>query len=490
VYGSALADASAVQDAGGMTMQRRGSALIASVLAGTLLLIALCLFLGSTPTNAAFPDAKVSAAKRDAGVELSPGESREANPGETVTYTHVITNTGCCGDTFEIEALSLANWPIELLGDGSPEGTRRLSLSLGEGMTVTFEVSTTVPTTATGGSVDAVVTATSQFDTNVQDVITDTVIVRAYIHLPLVLRNYPPPWQQANHTGGISFYDVAPCPSNHLLQYAGTTSNGLYHSTDGGEDWQHWGFEGWATPVVWNPANCSEAFVAVWGEGVYRVAEHATPINQGLNEPYLYSLAISPDGQTLYAGSREHGVFKTDTTSIDWTPINEGISDQRIRSLYIISDTLYAGSRECTFYYSDDGGSSWESEAILDGGKEGDCGDAQVWAIEDAGGVLYASLGLSKGLYRRPAAGDWEQVSDVPAVDIFRFGLLHHQSHLYVSTYGHGVYTCGGDGHCQPLPNGGLRTPNIRGLEVASINGEWHLLAGSDDGVWWVPLAD
>jgi len=461
-----------------------------SVLAGTLLLIALCLFLGSAPASAAILDADSAAVKQDAGVELSPGESRRADPGEIVSYTHIITNTGSSSDTFEIEAISLANWPTELFGAGWPEGAGPLTLQLNKGMTATFGVSITVPTTATGGSADVVVTATARSDRNVRDVVTDTIVVRVYIHLPLVLRNYPPPWRQADRTSGISFYDVAICPSNHLLQYAGTTSNGLFHSVDGGRSWQYWGLEGWATPVVLNPANCSEAFVAVWGDGVYRVTEQATPINQGLDELYLYGLAISADGQALYAGSREHGVYKTDTTSINWISINENISDLRIRSLYIIDDTLYAGSRECTYYYSDGGGSSWESETILDGGKEGACEDAQVWAIEEAEGLLYASLGLGKGLYRRPAGGDWEQVSDVPAVDIFRFGLLYHQSRLYVGAYGHGVYTCGADGRCQPLPNGGLGSLNIRGLRVANIDGEWRLLAGSEDGVWWVPLVD
>ena len=69
-------------------MRKRGPALIVSVLAGTLLLIALCLFLGSAPASAAILDADIAAVELDAGVELSPGESRRADPGEIVSYTH------------------------------------------------------------------------------------------------------------------------------------------------------------------------------------------------------------------------------------------------------------------------------------------------------------------------------------------------------------------------------------------------------------------
>ncbi len=314
-----------------------------------------------------------------------------------------------------------------------------------------------------------------------------------YIYLPLVIRNYPPPWQQASGTDEIVFYDVAVCPSDPLLQYAGTKSDGLYHSKDGGNAWQHWALDGRATPVVVNPTNCNEAFVAAWGSGVYRVTgqNQATSINQGLEELYLYGMAITTDGQTLYAGSASHGVFRTSIIAdVNWIAINNSIppDDLRIRSLYIIDDVLYAGGRQCTYYHSDNEGNSWSKETVLGGGQAGECEDAQVWAIAQVDGVLYAGLGLDKGLYRRSTGGTWAQVSDVPAVNILRLGLLFHQSQLYVSAYGRGVYTCRSDGRCQPLLIGGLGTSDVRGLAIAEINTSPRLLVGSDDGIWWAPL--
>ena len=318
---------------------------------------------------------------------------------------------------------------------------------------------------------------------------TTTHVGAFYIYLPLVVRNYPPPWRQADGTNDISFYDISVCPYDSRLQYAGTSADGLYHSIDGGETWQRWALDGRATPVVVNPTNCAEAFVATWGSGVYRVTgqNQATPINQGLDELYLYGLVIS--GQTLYAGTATRGVYKTDISNVNWTAINTGISDLRIRSLYLINDTLYAGGRQCTYYYSNNGGNSWSPETILSGGQGGACQDAQTWAIAQVDSVLYAGLGLDKGLYRRSAGGTWTQVSDVPTVTIYRFGLYHYLSHLYVGTYGYGVYTCEGDGRCRPLPNSGLGTSNIRGITVAEVPDVYpRLLAGSDDGLWWVPL--
>jgi len=317
---------------------------------------------------------------------------------------------------------------------------------------------------------------------------TQVVVKPVYIYLPLTARNLTSPWRQAGGTDGIDFYDIAVCPSDPLLQYAGTTSNGLYRSTDGGITWQHWALDGRVTPVVVNHLDCAETFVADWWNGVYRVTgqDQATSINQGL-APYIYGLALSGDGQTLYAGSSTNGVYRTDTDTVNWTPINDGISDLRIRSLYLINGTLYAGGRQCTYYYSDDGGDSWQTETILDGGQSGDCGDAQVWAIAEMNDALYAGLGLDKGLYRRSTGGSWNRISDAPAATIFRFALHPYLSHLYAGAYGHGVYICEPDGHCQPLPKRDLGTPNVRSLTVAETP-DARLLAGSDDGIWWVPL--
>jgi len=428
-------------------------------------------------------------------VELSPGYSQVAKPGAIVTYSHVITNTGITTDTFALEVTSSEAWSAELLGGDYPNGTALLPLQLGAGLTDTIVVSLTVPADAPDGIIDhTVVTATSQTNSNIWTTVTDATIVMGtqYIYLPLVMRDYPPPpppWQQANGIGGIKVYDIAVCPSDPILQYAGTSS-GLYRSTDGGATWQHWARDSRTTPVVVNPLYCNETFVAVWGAGIYRVVgqDQDLPISQGLDELVnVYGLTITADGQTLYAGTNDHGIYKTNTTNVNWIAINSGISDLRIRSLYIISDTMYAGGRQCTYYYSD-AGNSWHPQTIVSGGQGGACEDAQVWSIVQMDTVLYAGLGGNKGVYRSDDGGtSWLHISDVPQVTILRFGLHPYQSHLYVGTAGQGVYICELDDHCYLLPNSGLGTPYIRGLAVAETP-DARLLAGSDDGIWWVPL--
>jgi hypothetical protein len=376
-----------------------------------------------------------------------------------------------------------------------PTTTLTLPLSLDAKATDTFKLILTVPPTALRGTSDyATVTATSRTAPEVRHAVSDTTIVRhfRYIYLPIATRNYPPPWTRADGTQGISVYNVSVCPSDHLLQYAGTGAEGLYRSADGGRTWEYWALSERTNPVVAKPDDCDDAFATVWGGGVYRVIGKQDTVarNDGLGELKLYGLVASADSQWLYAGTNSMGVYKTQISPIAWNPINNNIpagDGQRIRSLYIISDTLYAGGRQCTYYHSTDWGSSWQVETVLDGGKDGPCEDAQVWAIAQMGDVLFASLG-NKGLYRRAAGTGWAPVTTIPSASIYRFGLLPHQSRLYVGTYGYGIYTCNTDGACKPLSNPGLGTPFIRGLAMAEVNGRPRLLAGSDDGVWWLPL--
>jgi hypothetical protein len=132
-------------------------------------------------------DVKLSTAEGQSG--LIPGEVK------VVTYVHTLTNTGEITDIFDLEATSSQGWPVKLFGGNYPTGTPGTVQfdQLTAGATRTFTVSITVPSTAASGSVDrTIITATSNFDSNARDTVTDTTTLMSYVYLPLVLRNYPP----------------------------------------------------------------------------------------------------------------------------------------------------------------------------------------------------------------------------------------------------------------------------------------------------------
>jgi uncharacterized membrane protein len=116
------------------------------------------------------------------GVTLTPSTAGQTgDPGETVTYTLRITNTGNVADTFTLSKGSTA-WTTEVPGSVGP-------LAAGAGVDV--EVVVHIPSGASGGATDVVsITATSQGDgsKSISTVLTTTISTHK-VFLPLVLRN-------------------------------------------------------------------------------------------------------------------------------------------------------------------------------------------------------------------------------------------------------------------------------------------------------------
>lgn len=429
-------------------------------------------------------------APQSPAADIAPAYNDIVQPGALVVYAHTLTNTQTVTDTFLVVAHASEGWPVEVRGAAYPGGTVELPIwNLGPGMTATLQVSLTVPVTVSGGVVNTTtVTATSRYSPTATATVQNIARVDARrIYLPLVLRAYPPVWTRLSGTAGVSVYDVAACPSDPHLLYAGTSERGVYRSLDGGNTWQPWLFDGQrSTPVVFDAA-CT-AYVALWGNGVYRLPLVGAPVlvNAEVSElNFVYGLALSPDEQTLYAGSDSAGVYKAPVSTFAWTHISGGVADQRIRSLYAIGDTLYAGGRGCRLYRFDaQDNVTLETVASV-------CNDEQVWAVASFGGYLYAGLG-DLGLYRRPLTGGaWEAApgAEVRGSTIFRYGLAATADRLYVGVYGKGVSACPVAGPCTPLLNAGLGEPSIRGLLIFTSTTDTYLLAASDNGLWRLKLA-
>jgi hypothetical protein len=134
-------------------------------------------------------------AQTGGGPELSPGYWREGNPGDVITFTHVLTNTSATTDSIAVEAYSERMWPVMLYGGMYEEGTTPiLPLKLGPGMATTVILEVTVPLTETGDVTETTtLTATSLTDMTTFDVEYDMTYVpeqMIYIFLPILMRDY------------------------------------------------------------------------------------------------------------------------------------------------------------------------------------------------------------------------------------------------------------------------------------------------------------
>lgn len=329
-------------------------------------------------------------------------------------------------------------------------------------------------------------TFTTRADDNVgnREALSDkawTLVNQVYIYLPSVLRDFPPVWRQATNTDNIHFRTPSGCGTS--IWYAGTWDAGIWKSTDNARTWNKISdFSSNPYPVVANPNNCNQAFGSVWGAGIYSITgSSAQQVNTGLGELSVYGLAIS--GTTLYAGANTRGVYEAPSTIVLWRAVNTGIDDQRIRTLALAGNRIYAGARACSLYVSENGGALWSKQTVLTNG----CNDAQIWSISQVMAVRYAGLGMNKGLYHDAGSG-WQKVVAIPDITIYGLAYSETEGRLYVSTGGSGIYRCDVDGTgavqaCSQY-NLGLTTLNMREIKIHND----LLLAGSDDGLWYLPL--
>jgi photosystem II stability/assembly factor-like uncharacterized protein len=103
------------------------------------------------------------------------------------------------------------------------------------------------------------------------------------------------------------------------LLFAGRWRGGLFHSTDGGANWQivQTGLspEGIMSDLIFDPTNAQIMYLADMMSGVYRSEDGGQTwfsVSKGLTNRSINVLALCGDGQHLYAASEGAGVFRLD----------------------------------------------------------------------------------------------------------------------------------------------------------------------------------
>lgn len=109
-------------------------------------------------------------------------------------------------------------------------------------------------------------------------------------------------------------------PGNDEVLYAGTLSGGIYRSQDGGENWQPSSVGMDANEPIFaiavDPVRNNVLYAASARSGVYISQDGGqtwVKNTNGLRTRAIHVLAISSDGNTLFAGTRGEGVFRLST---------------------------------------------------------------------------------------------------------------------------------------------------------------------------------
>jgi len=129
-------------------------------------------------------------------------------------------------------------------------------------------------------------------------------------------------------------------PRDPQLLVAGTETNGIYLSTNGGRWWEkseagvdHETFYA----IAFDPNNPDILYAGGYVTGVYKSVDRGESwkrMNSGLDFPTIHALAVDPrNSKTVYAGGYWGGVFRSDDGAASWQ--GAGLPEGQVWNIFI-----------------------------------------------------------------------------------------------------------------------------------------------------------
>ena len=105
-------------------------------------------------------------------------------------------------------------------------------------------------------------------------------------------------------------------------------------------------------------------FAGIYGDGVFRSTDNGenwTQVNNGLTATFVLSFTTNVSGD-IFAGTYfGGGVFRSTDDGETWTEKNNGLIATEVRAIAINSnDTIFAGTYGIGMFRSSDSGQNWE----------------------------------------------------------------------------------------------------------------------------------
>lgn len=171
--------------------------------------------------------------------------------------------------------------------------------------------------------------------------------------------------------GNRNIWSLARDPRDPERLYAGSSGGGVYRTDSGGAAWIALN-KGLTNHVVWpivlDPTNPDTVYVGTIGGGVFRSDDRGgewRSASDSLPNRRIYSLAILPDGSSLFAGTSD-GIYETDDGGKQWRALSARMSGKMIFSLHVLKvaqqERMYAATSS-GLYVSTDRGNSWSQLA-------------------------------------------------------------------------------------------------------------------------------
>ena len=317
-----------------------------------------------------------------------------------------------------------------------------------------------------------------------------------------------------NNNLGVKCLQVDPITDDI---YAGTIFDGVYVSTNSGDDWSK---VSGAVPnnnviaLVLNPDG--DIFDGTWNDGVFRSTDKGESWDQkntGFAYPQTFNMAVN-SGDFIFVGTDE-GVFRSEDSGNNWVAAGNGLIDDYIYSLAIDpNDNIFVGVSVYGVSRSTNDGESWytlgpQLQNVLaiafspnnyifvgtyDGGVFRAINGSPYWTPVNSG--LTSSYirclavnqnqeifaGTQVGVFRsRDYGASWTAVNNGLTFLNIRCLSFNLQQDIFAGTTGGGIYRSDDSGENWKEINNGLPANLIKTIVCDSIG---EIFAGTTSGVF------
>lgn len=137
---------------------------------------------------------------------------------------------------------------------------------------------------------------------------------------------------------------------------------GIFRSTDYGNNWErtlntNMSFSGINCLCV-DENNTNRIFAAGYMRGVYMSTNNGINWSSIQGPTDVFSIAFS--NPYLFAGTLWSGIFRTTNFGTNWITVNNGLQDNKVRTILVQSGVVYAGTEYRGIYKSTNWGINWE----------------------------------------------------------------------------------------------------------------------------------
>jgi photosystem II stability/assembly factor-like uncharacterized protein len=138
--------------------------------------------------------------------------------------------------------------------------------------------------------------------------------------------------------------------------YAGTYGNGLFTSTDNGDNWNTNAFNyTYLNKIVVNGGNI---YIGTYGSALYYSSNNGSnwiQANNGLDSWWIFDIAFS--GSTIFAGSYLNGIYRSTNNMTSWSEV--GFNKTQINELVTDGINIFAATQGSKIYRTSNSGANW-----------------------------------------------------------------------------------------------------------------------------------